>query len=123
MNKSMLIGRTNGKPVTVKNDNLLFSVAVKEYYTDNKGVRIERTDWIDCQIWGKGAIALAGMINGCSRLISVVGKNRKDSYKDKNGVMVYRSYILVEAFEMLDPKPAATEFDIPEFFDYDDQSF
>lgn len=117
MNKSMLIGRTNGKPVAVKNDTLLFSVAVDEHYNDSKGAHQKRTDWISCQAWGKQAAVLADMITNRSRHISIVGRNRTDSWKDlKTGEMKYRSYILVEAFEILDPKPAAATQ--PDAFEY-----
>lgn len=60
MNIVILCGRL-GKDAEVRKvgdgEVVSFSLATGEYYKDKNGERQERTEWHQCEAWGKGALA------------------------------------------------------------------
>lgn len=99
MNSTNLVGRltrdieirqtSNGKSVGS------FTLAVNGY-NDN-------TDFIRCQVWGKRADNLAKFTHKGSQ-IGITGRISTGSYQDKDGKTVYTTDVVVNSFDLLDPK-------------------
>lgn len=99
MNSTNLVGRltrdieirqtSNGKSVGS------FTLAVNGY-NDN-------TDFIRCQVWEKRADNLAKFTHKGSQ-IGITGRISTGSYQDKDGKTVYTTDVVVNSFDLLDPK-------------------
>lgn len=99
MNSTNLIGRltrdieirqtSNGKSVGS------FTLAVNGY-NDNP-------DFIRCQVWEKRADNLAKFTHKGSQ-IGITGRISTGSYQDKDGKTVYTTDVVVNSFDLLDPK-------------------
>lgn len=99
MNSTNLVGRltrdieirqtSNGKSVGS------FTLAVNGY-NDN-------TDFIRCQVWEKRADNLAKFTHKGSQ-IGITGRISTGSYQNKDGKTVYTTDVVVNSFDLLDPK-------------------
>lgn len=99
MNSTNLVGRltrdieirqtSNGKSIGS------FTLAVNGY-NDN-------TDFIRCQVWEKRADNLAKFTHKGSQ-IGITGRISTGSYQDKDGKTVYTTDVVVNSFDLLDPK-------------------
>ncbi len=75
-----------------------FSLATNEYYKNDKGEKVQNTDWHTVTAWGKTAEIVEKYV-GKGKEIGVSGKLRSRSYDDKDGVTRYVTE--VEANEIL----------------------
>lgn len=107
MNVLVLSGRLTKDPEIkfTKNGNPLaaFTLAVQR----NK----EETDFINCQVFGKGAETIGEYV-GKGSMLGVVGQLQTNSWTDKNGQRRKDHHCVVSRFEFLDTKrPQKTEQD------------
>ena len=96
MNKVLLQGNL-GTPVTLNQTSKgkpvsNFSMATNHRFNDSEGVKQTRTEWHDIVAWGNTAV-------NCHKYLAkghqcfVEGELRKRSWKDKDGVMQYKTEI------------------------------
>ncbi len=74
---------------------LKLRLACSETYLDKNKQRQERTEWMNCVIWGRRAEALAKILTKGSRIF-VEGGLRTTSYENKEGTKVYRTEIVAQ---------------------------
>ncbi|MCM4157583.1 single-stranded DNA-binding protein [Gramella sp. AN32] len=75
-----------------------FSLATNEYYKNEKGEKVQNTEWHTIVTWGKTA-EIIEQYAGKGKEIGVSGKLKSRSYEDKDGVKRYVTE--VEANEIL----------------------
>jgi len=103
-NRVQLIGRL-GKDPEVKsfesNKKLAsFSLATSESYRNEKGERVEKTDWHNAVAWGKTAEIIEKYVSK-GQEIALEGKLTSRSYEDKTGVKRYITEIVVSEVILL----------------------
>ena len=81
-------------------------LATNETRTNEKGEKIQDTQWHNLVVWGKTAEIAEKYLNKGSE-IAIEGKLTNRSYNDKEGVKRYITEIVVNDFLMLDKKPQA----------------
>ena len=104
MNTINLIGNLIRKPelknTTTGKTVCDFTIAVNRNYTNPDGTKA--VDFINCQIWNKGAENLVKYQDKGNK-VGLVGNLRVDSYKDGDTTK-YRTYVLVNEIEYLSSK-------------------
>lgn len=105
-NHVQLIGRLGNDP-QVKNFEsgkkmVSFSLATNEIYYNNKGEKVEDTQWHNIVIWGKKADVAESYLKKGSE-IAVQGKLVNRSY-ESNGEKKYTTEISLNELLMLDKK-------------------
>lgn len=76
------------------------NLAVTELWTDRKGNRQERTEWVRVVLWGKAAEALHDhLVKG--KQIHVTGKLQTRAWTDKDGVKRYTTEIVADRILLL----------------------
>jgi single-strand DNA-binding protein len=103
-NKVQLIGHVGQDPEikTFEGEKKLasLSIATKEVYKNEKGEKVEETQWHRITAWGKTAdIIEKHVVKG--KEIAVDGKLRHRSYDDKNGDKKYVTEIIVSELMLL----------------------
>ena len=103
-NKVQLIGHVGQDPEikTFEGEKKLasLSIATKEVYKNEKGEKVEETQWHRITAWGKTAdIIEKHVVKG--KDIAVDGKLRHRSYDDKNGDKKYVTEIIVSELMLL----------------------
>ena len=87
-NSVQLIGNAGSDPEikTLANNNKMarFSIATKEYYTNQKGERVEETQWHRILAWGKTAEIIEKEVKKGKRLL-LNGKLVNNNWEDKDG--------------------------------------
>lgn len=78
-----------------------FALATNEHFRNANEEKVEMTTFIDCTAWRKDADFL-GMYGKKGRLFHVVGKIRKNSYTDRDGIKRYTTTVEVTAVNALD---------------------
>ncbi|MGM0276539.1 MULTISPECIES: single-stranded DNA-binding protein [unclassified Enterococcus] len=78
-----------------------FTLAVNRRFTNQAGQR--EADYIQCVIWGKSAETLANYAKKGS-LIGIVGRLQSRSYENKEQQRVYVTEVVVETFQLLEPR-------------------
>lgn len=101
MNNASVIGRL-GKDIEMRVTQsgktvASFSLAVNDAFDK------ERTHWIDCVIWGKGAEILEQYTSKGSQ-VGVSGNIQTRNYEDNNGIKRKQVEINVRDFTLLDSK-------------------
>ena len=96
-NKVQLIGHVGQEP-EIKNlegDKKLATItlATNEHYTNQKGERVEQTEWHRITAWGKTAELIEKYVTK-GKEIAVEGKLTHRSYDDKNGDKKYVTEIV-----------------------------
>jgi single-strand DNA-binding protein len=81
---------------------LNFSLGVSESWKDKSGDKKERTDWVNCAIWGKRAQGLAPHLKKGERIL-VRGKLRIDKV-EKNGSAQHYTKVAVDEVVFLSAK-------------------
>ncbi|MBK8600124.1 MAG: single-stranded DNA-binding protein [Flavobacterium sp.] len=76
------------------------SIATKENYKNEKGERVEETQWHRITAWGKTAEIIEKYV-AKGKEIAVEGKLRHRSYDDKNGDKKYVTEIVVSELLLL----------------------
>lgn len=102
MNKVDLIGRTTGDidlAYTQQTQTALgrFTLAV------NRRKKEDGTDFIRCKVWGRTAENMSKYVKKGHK-VAISGRIETGSYKNRDGVTVYTTEVVVEDFEFLEPK-------------------
>lgn len=97
-NKVQLIGHVGQEPEikTIENGKKVakFSLATNENYTNNKGEKVEQTEWHRLTAWGKTAEIIEKYVTK-GKEIAIEGKLTHRSYDDKNGEKRYVTDVVV----------------------------
>ncbi len=108
-NRVMLIGRLGAQPETrqLANGSAMarFSLATSESYKNEKGERVEETQWHNLIAWGKTAV-IAGKYLSKGKEVAVEGKLVTRQYTDKDGNKRYSTEIVVNDLLLIGNKPA-----------------
>ena len=80
-----------------------FSLALTEKWKDRNGERQEKTNWINCSVFGPKAEVIEKYVKKGDK-IYIEGKISIDSYM-KDEVKMYATKIIVQDFTMLGGKP------------------
>ena len=78
-----------------------FILAVNRPFKNEQGER--EADFISCVVWRKAAENLSNFTRKGSQ-IGITGKLQTRNYEDKNGQRVYVTEVVVDNFDLLDPK-------------------
>jgi single-strand DNA-binding protein len=103
-NRVQLIGNVGNDPEvrTLENGKKLayLSVATNEKYTNDKGEKIEQTEWHRITAWGKTAeIIEKYVVKG--KEVAIDGKLTHRSYDDKNGEKRYITEVVANEILLL----------------------
>jgi single-strand DNA-binding protein len=103
-NKVQLIGHVGNDPEIKSFDGgkklAKLSIATNESYKNDKGEKVEETQWHNLIAWGKTAdIIEKYVIKG--KEIAIEGKLTHKSYEDKSGEKRYVTEVVIEELLML----------------------
>jgi len=105
INNSTLVGRLTKNPELRYTGNGIavcsFNLAVERNYTNSQGER--DTDFINCVVWRGTAETLANFAVKGS-LIGVTGNIQTRNYENNEGRTIYVTEVVVDNFQMLEPK-------------------
>lgn len=109
-NKVQLIGRLGSNPEVKNLDNgnklAKMNLATNDVYTNNKGERVEDTEWHNVVAWGKTAeIAEKYLQKGAE--VMVEGKLTYRDYTAKDGSKRSITEIVVSSLMLMDKKQVA----------------
>jgi single-strand DNA-binding protein len=97
-NRVQLVGRLGKNPEIKNFDNnkklATFSLATSEAYNNEKGERVEKTEWHNVVAWGKTAEIIEKFVTK-GQEISIEGKLTSRNYDDKEGVKRYVTEVVV----------------------------
>ena len=109
-NRITLIGRLGQDPEVKSFDNgsqlAKYALATNETYVNAKGEKQENTQWHQVIAWGKLA-ELSGRYLRKGDLCALEGKVVYRSYENDKQEKVYRTEIIVNDLQFLQPKPLA----------------
>ena len=112
LNRATLLGRLTRDPeirsTTSGQSVATISVATGRVWTDQAGVKQERTEFHNCVLWGKLA-DIAGQYLSKGRRIYVEGRIETRDWTGQDAVKRYRTEIVVENMIMLEgPRGGST---------------
>lgn len=102
-NRVQLIGHVGQEPEikTVNNKKVAtLTIATNDYYYNEKGDKVEQTEWHRVTAWGKTAEIIEKYVTK-GKEIAVEGKLTHRSYDDKDGNKRYVTEILVSELLLL----------------------
>jgi len=103
-NKVQLIGHVGNDPEikTFEGDKKVanLTIATSENYKNDKGEKVEETQWHRISAWGKTADIIEKYVSK-GKEIAVEGKLMHRSYEDKNGEKKYISEVVVSELVLL----------------------
>jgi len=103
-NRVQLIGNAGNDPIIKTLDGgrkvANLTIATNEIYKNDKGERVEQTEWHMVVAWGKTAEIMEKFVTK-GKQIAVDGKLTHRSYEDKNGEKRYISEVLVSEIMLL----------------------
>jgi len=102
-NKVQLIGHVGQEPEvkTVNNKKVAtLTIATNDFYYNEKGDKVEQTEWHRVTAWGKTAEIIEKYVTK-GKEIAVEGKLTHRSYDDKDGNKRYVTEILVSELLLL----------------------
>ena len=106
VNEVRLIGNLGGNPelfTTDKGKNVLrVSVATSSTYKNDKGEKVESTDWHNVVMFGTRAIATSKYCKKGSK-VAINGRLSTRTYDDKQGVTKYITEIITDDILFLTP--------------------
>ena len=106
-NRVQLIGRVGNDPEVKSFDGgkklATVSIATSESYKNEKGERVEQTEWHRVVAWGKTAEIIEQFVTK-GREIAVDGKLTHRSYDDKDGVKRFMTEIVVNEIQLVGNK-------------------
>lgn len=109
LNKVQLIGRTGKDPEVKHLDSgstvASFTLATSEKFKDKSGETKEKTEWHNCQAWGKLAEIIEKYLTK-GKLIFVEGKIQYREYENKDGQNVRTTEIVLSDMKMLEKREA-----------------
>lgn len=125
MNRHTVIGFLTRNAESLKTNpssNLLrFTVAVNESYKDKQGNWQKKTDFINCQAWGKLAERLEGSLNKGMKVF-VEGASKTHEY-EKQGVRVYTTNLVAKTIEILEFKKTNEATDQDQSFEFNETNY
>jgi len=103
-NRVQLIGNVGNDPEikTLENGKKLahLTIATNDHYTNDKGQKVEQTEWHRVTAWGKTAeIIEKFVVKG--KEVAIDGKLTHRSYDDKNGEKKYITEVVVSEILLL----------------------
>ena len=103
-NKVQLIGHVGNDPEIKSFDGgkklAKLSIATNESYKNDKGEKVEETQWHNLIAWGKTAETIEKyVVKG--KEIAIEGKLTHKSYEDKNGEKRYVTEVVIDELLML----------------------
>mgnify|MGYP003453469678 CR=1 FL=1 len=105
LNRATILGRLTRDPEVKTTPTgrtvTSMSVATGRVWTDQQGVKQERTEYHNCVIWGKLA-EIAGQYLSKGRKVYLEGRIETRSWDAQDGTKKYRTEIIVENMIMLD---------------------
>lgn len=105
LNRATLIGRVTRDPemrTTPSGQSVTtLSVATNRAWTDNAGVKQERSEFHNCVLWGKLA-EIASQYVTKGRRVYIEGRIETRDWTGQDGVKRYRTEIVAENMIMLD---------------------
>lgn len=105
-NSVRLVGFLGNDPEvkTVANKRMArVSIATNESYKNEKGEKVEETQWHSLIMWDKTAILAENYLHKGSE-ISIEGKLKSGSYTDKTGIKKYFTEIIVNEIMFMGAK-------------------
>jgi single-strand DNA-binding protein len=88
-NSVQLIGRPGMDPEvkTIANDRKMarFTLATNDFYVNNKGERVEETQWHNLVAWGKTAEIVEKLVKKGKEIV-IEGKLTTNNWEDKEGI-------------------------------------
>jgi len=103
-NKVQLIGNTGNDPIIKTLDSgkkvANLSIATKDFYKNDKGERVEQTEWHPVVAWGKTAEIIEKFVTK-GKQIGIEGKLTHRSYEDKNGEKRYITEVVASEIMLL----------------------
>ncbi|NOU45894.1 MAG: single-stranded DNA-binding protein [Bacteroidales bacterium] len=97
-NSVQLIGRPGMDPEvkTIANDRKMarFTLATNDFYVNNKGERVEETQWHNLVAWGKTAEIVEKLVKKGKEIV-IEGKLTTNSWEDKEGAKHYTVEVVV----------------------------
>ena len=109
-NKVQLIGHLGANLEVKKLDGgktiAKFSMATNESYKNQKGEKVEETQWHNIVAWGKTAELMEQLL-AKGKEVMVEGKLTSRSYEDKEGNKRYITEVVAQEFLLLGAKQAA----------------
>jgi single-strand DNA-binding protein len=104
INKVILVGRLGRDPEVKSTPSgttvTKFSVATDEKFTDRNGEKQERTEWHNCEAWGKLG-DICGQYLRKGKLVYIEGRINTDKW-EKDGQTKYFTKVKVNEMKMLD---------------------
>jgi len=108
INKVILVGRLGKDPEVRSTPSgttvTKFSLATDERFTDRSGEKQERTEWHNCEAWGKLA-DICGQYLRKGKLIYVEGRIATEKY-EKDGQTKYFTKVKINEMKMLESRAA-----------------
>ena len=106
-NSVHLIGRLGQDPKSFEFEGgkmkATFSMATSDFYKDQKGERVQETQWHNIVAWGKTAKVATDFLSK-GKEIALEGKLTNRSYEDKAGNKKYFTEVLANQILILDKK-------------------
>jgi single-strand DNA-binding protein len=103
-NSVQLIGNVGNDPEiqTLENGNKMvyLNIATNDRFTDDKGEKVEQTEWHRVIAWGKIAETIEKYV-AKGKEIGVEGKLTHRSYEDKNGEKKFITEVVVHELLLL----------------------
>ena len=102
-NSVRLVGFLGSEPevkVVANKKMARVSIAINEYHKNEKGEKVEETQWHRISAWGKTAEVIEKYVTK-GKEIAVEGKLTHRSYEDKNGDKKYYTEVVVNELLLL----------------------
>ncbi|SEQ20179.1 single-stranded DNA-binding protein [Flavobacterium urocaniciphilum] len=102
-NRVQLIGHVGQEPEvkTVNNKKVAnITLATNDFYKNEKGEKVEQTEWHRISAWGKTAEIIEKFVTK-GKEIAIEGKLTHRSYDDKDGVKRYITEVLANEVLLL----------------------
>jgi len=103
-NRVQLIGNAGNDPIVKDLDGgkkvVNLTLATSDFYKNDKGERVEKTEWHPIVAWGKTAEIIEKYVTK-GKQIAIDGKLTHRSYDDKNGEKRYVTEVLVSEVMLL----------------------
>ena len=97
-NSVQLIGRPGMDPEvkTIANDRKMarFTLATNDFYVNNKGERVEETQWHNLVAWGKTAEIVEKLVKKGKEVV-IEGKLASNTWEDKEGVKHFNVQVVI----------------------------
>jgi len=105
-NRVQLIGHIGQEPeVKTVNDKKVANItlATNDFYTNDKGEKVEQTEWHRITAWGKTAEIIEKYVSK-GKEIAIEGKLSYRNYEDKDGIKRYVTEIVATEILLLGGK-------------------